>query len=416
MLVGIIALIVLGIFLLIPRIGAILAAALFVIVWASGNYFLRLVGLGNDWTQFILVILLFLDIIFYSSLYILKESEVHKAHVFSYVMLAWTFIYRLSSEETLMIVGYFGLLIVLIIIFAIPVIGAVVSVVFFVIMIVSENPDFLPELVRERADFLPELFIIFFACSLIYVIIGVFSPLKKFSLIHITCFSLPIYMIASWYPGVYNFFIYLLILGVVAGMCYILLKIELVEKTNKGLNRLKEKVDKLRDGILEKEIERERLKSIGLIKLRVDFIRKLHDKDKKLEAKIENLELEYYKEKLDKLIDKALKEDGEDNILERLNILLTDLRTRITNSNIYQNQKMILRILLSFIISIVVYSIMVLFFSETRLISLLIPFSKYPGITLYSLIFTIIIPLLSLFILVLLILSIKTIVLYLRSL
>ena len=175
-------------------------------------------------------------------------------------MLAWTFIYKLSSEETLMLVGYFGLLIVLIIIFAIPVIGAVVSVVFFVIMIVSENPDFLPELVRERADFLPELFIIFFVCSLIYVIIGVFSPHRKFSLIHIACFSLPIYMIASWYPGVYNFFIYLLILGVAAMGCYILLRIEFVEKTNKSFNRIKQEIDKLRDKILEKEIEREKLK------------------------------------------------------------------------------------------------------------------------------------------------------------
>ncbi len=390
---------------LIPRIGAVLAVILFVIVWTSGNYFLNLFGLGNDWTQFILVVMLFLDIIFYLSLYILKESEVHKAQIICYAMLAWTFIYRLSSEETLMTVGYFGILFLLILIIAVPLLGSVIAVIYFVMMLVIERPGFLPE-----------MFIILFACSLIYVVIGVFSRLRKFSLIHITCFSLPIYMISSWHPESYNFFNYLLILGVVAVVCYILFRIEFVEKTSNYLNRIKEEVDKLRDRILEKEIEREKLKSIGLIKLTSKFIRKLQDKDRKLEAKIENLELEYYKERLDRLMDRALKERGDDNLLEMLSVKLTNLRIEITNSNIYQNHKMVLRILTSLLVSIVVYSIMVLFFSETRLISLLIPLSKYPGITIYSLIFTIVIPILSFFIFVLLLLNIKSIVIYLRSL
>ncbi len=222
-------------------------------------------------------------------------------------------------------------------------------------------------------------------------------------------------MISSWHPESYNFFNYLLFLGVVAVVCYILFKIEFVGKTSNYLNRIKEEVDKLRDRILEKEIEREKLKSIGLIKLTSKFIRKLQDKDRKLEAKIENLELEHYKERLDRLMDRALKEGGKDNLLEKLSIKLTNLRIKITNSNMYKNQKMVLKILTSLLISIVVYSIMVLFFSETSLISLLIPLSKYPGITIYSLIFTILIPILSFFILVLLLLNIKTIVIYLRS-
>ncbi len=380
---------------------------MFVIVLFSGNYYLNVIGLGNDWTQFILIIMLILDVVFYLILYILKKSGVHEAHIICYVVLALTFIIRLSSEDSLIVVGYFGVLFVFILLFAVPVMGAVLSVVFFVMMLVSEKPDFLPE-----------LFIIFFVCSLIYVIVGVFSKkhrFKKFSLIHITSFSLSIYMITYWQPEVYNFFNYLLILGVVAVGCYILLRIELVEKANKGLNRIKEQVDKLRERLLEKEFEREKLKSIGLIKLSPKFIRKLQDKDRKLEAKIENLELKYYKDKLDKLRDKALKKDGEVNPLEKLTVKLTNLRINITNSNIYQNQKMLLRILTSLLVTIIVYSIMVLFFSETRLISLLIPLSKYPGITIYSLIFTFVIPILSLFIFVLLILSIKTIVIHLRS-
>ena len=104
---------------------------------------------------------------------------------------------------------------------------------------------------------------------------------------------------------------------------------------------------------------------------------------------------------MDKLMDRASKEDGEDNLLEKMTVKLTNLRISITNSNIYQNQKWVLRILTSLFISIVIYLIMVLFFRETRLISLLIPFSKYPGFTIYSLIFTVIIPLVFLFILIL---------------
>ncbi len=78
--------------------------------------------------------------------------------------------------------------------------------------------------------------------------------------------------------------------------------------------KLIERIDKIREKMLEKEIEEEKLKSIELIELRPKFIRKLEDMDKKLdvkikklELKIEKLELENYKKKLKKIRDKFKK-------------------------------------------------------------------------------------------------------------
>ena len=206
-----------------PYIGTGGSVFIFLVMLVSGNLFWRIFGLGDEWMQFILVNILFIYMVFYLFYYKLKKEEEWLIQGFSYLLPIIMFGLRFSTPEVLK-----GLidLVAIVGVSAIPIFGAIVSIIIFVIALTQGDVGALVAFGQE--GFLTGLILVIFVYATIYII-ATRHVWKRLSLIQMLCLMYPLTLLIIWLRDLVTVVLLILTLGPIIMITLFILKYDPLE-------------------------------------------------------------------------------------------------------------------------------------------------------------------------------------------
>ena len=218
--IGIIAIIVFAIIMIFPYIGTGGSALIFLVMLVSGNYFWRIFGLGDEWMQFILINILFIYLIFYLLYYKLKKEEEWLIQGLSYILPIIMFGYRFSTPEVINSLIDLGAISWVL---AIPILGAIFSIIIFVITLVQGDHEALVTFGQE--GFLAGLILVIFVYATIYII-ATKRHWKIISLIQMGSLMFPLTLLIIWLSDVSSVVMLSVTLGPIVVITLLILKFD----------------------------------------------------------------------------------------------------------------------------------------------------------------------------------------------
>ncbi|NVM55926.1 MAG: hypothetical protein HWN66_19655 [Candidatus Helarchaeota archaeon] len=181
----------------------LLLGFMFLITLLMGNYFWRIIGLGDDWSKYVIIGFLSMFCILYLILgRVIRKSRylIWEGIIYFIPILGLALYFQL---EVILIIGIF---ILLLIILCFPVTGEIVSVIFFVLMIFNGKSEFIRAFGQELL--LMGIIITFFIALSLHLFL--MPHWKRHSSLPMVCYLPPLGMLITWfweeYLGIFMLF------------------------------------------------------------------------------------------------------------------------------------------------------------------------------------------------------------------